>query len=305
MLSAHRSTLVIFGLLSAPLLVSAQLGSSLPATPTTANALPAPISATSSGTRDKAVRHRAQVTYVGGLLDVRADNSSLSGILRDIAQATGMKLTGGVADQRVFGNYGPAEPSTLLATLLDGTGTNMLLRETADNGPRELILTQRTGGVTPPIPNAQDYEGDAEAGEEGPPVQQQAVPVQQALPTRFGGGQNAVQPSFGPQSIPQPFNNVLGSPDNITQTPSTMPTYQSVPTDSISTPSVAPQPATGIVDSLNPPPPGSTTLGSSTPTNMNNLGDGTPAAKTPEQIYQQLQQMRQQSQQQQQQPTPQ
>lgn len=300
--TAHCTASVLLGLLFASTSMGAQTGSSLPATPSTANALPAPIAA-SSINRDRSVRHRAQVTYIGGLLDVRADNSSLNGILRDIAQATGMKLTGGVVDQRVFGNYGPAEPSTVLATLLDGTGTNMVLRETADNGPRELILTPRIGGATPPTSNAQ-YGSDSDAGDEAPPSNQaQPAPIQQAIPGQVPVTQNPGQQQSGPQSIPQPWNNVLGSPNNTTQTPSTMPTYQSVPTDAISAPSVAQQPATGIVDSLNPPPAGSTTLGSSTPTNTNNLGDGT-AAKTPEQIYQQLQQMRQQSQQQQQ-PNPQ
>ncbi len=293
MLMALRSTSALLGLIAASALAGAQ-SSALPPTAVTANAMPAPISASSVGTRDASARHRARITYAGGLLDVRADNSSLNGILRDIAQATGMKVTGGVNDQRVFGNYGPAEPATVLATLLDGTGTNMLLRETADNGPRELILTPRTGGVTPPNPNAQNYDGDSDSIDEAAPspAPQQAAPVQAPLQG------NPVQRPFGPQSIPQPMNNVLGSPDNVTQTPSTLPTYQSVPTDSISTPSVAQQPQTGIVDSLNPPPAGSTTFGSSTPTNLNSLGDGTP--KTPDQIYQQLQQMRQQSQQQQQ-----
>ncbi len=284
----HGFTLLLFGFVPAVFLNS-QSSSVLPATPTTANSMPAPISASSSSTRDFRARHRAHITYVGGLLNVRADNSSLNGILHDISVATGMKVTGGVADQRVFGNYGPAEPATVLATLLDGTGTNMLLRETADNGPRELVLTPRTGGVTPPSPSAQNYDGEEGADEAQQTQQQQAAPAQGPVPT--GSSQ---QRQFGPQRIPQPFNNVLGSPNNTTQTVSTLPTVQSVPSDSISTPSVAP-PVSGIVDSTNPPPPGSTTFGSSTPTNTDNLGNGT--AKTPEQIFQQLQQMRQQQQQ--------
>ena len=73
--------------------------------------------------------HRAQIVYAQGQLQVVADNSSLNQILRDIAQQTGMKITGGVVDQRVFGKYGPGAPAEILATLLNGTGCNMLLRE--------------------------------------------------------------------------------------------------------------------------------------------------------------------------------
>ena len=101
-----------------------------------------------------AVVHRAQVSYVGGLLGVRADNSSLNGILRDVARATGMKITGGVPEERVYGSYGPGEPGTVLATLLGGTGNNMVLINDARRAPRELVLTRRTGGVTPPNPLA-------------------------------------------------------------------------------------------------------------------------------------------------------
>ena len=135
--------------------------SALPATSPTSlpapNTQPAPITAaplTGAPTAPSTPPQRATVTYAAGLLDVRADNSSLNQILRAIGHLTGMKITGGVADERVFGNYGPAEPSTVLATLLDGTGSNMLLRESGDNSPAELVLTPRNGGATPPNPDA-------------------------------------------------------------------------------------------------------------------------------------------------------
>ena len=99
-------------------------------------------------------QHRAEVTYTAGQLFVSANNSSLNQILHDIAHETGMKITGGVADERVFGQYGPAAPSKILRTLLDGTGSNMLLLEATRTTPAELILTPRRGGPTPPNPNA-------------------------------------------------------------------------------------------------------------------------------------------------------
>ncbi len=114
----------------------------------------APAQMTQPTTAAQQEQHRAEVTYTAGQLFVSANNSSLNQILRDIAHATGMKLTGVVADERVFGQYGPAAPSKILRTLLDGTGSNMLLLEATRTTPAELILTPRRGGPTPPNPNA-------------------------------------------------------------------------------------------------------------------------------------------------------
>ena len=103
---------------------------------------------------------RATVTYAGGQISIAAANSSLNQILREIAQQTGMKITGGVTDERVFGNYGPAAPAIVLAQLLNGTGSNMLLVQSATAVPTELILTPRNGGPTPPNPNASGFENE-------------------------------------------------------------------------------------------------------------------------------------------------
>jgi hypothetical protein len=92
------------------------------------------------------------------MLSVAADNSSLNQILRQISLETGMKITGGVTDERVFGHYGPSAPSQILASLLDGTGSNMLLLHRDGLTPAELVLTPRMGGPTPPNPNAAIFD---------------------------------------------------------------------------------------------------------------------------------------------------
>jgi len=76
-----------------------------------------------------------------GHLTVITENSSLDAILREIASKTGMKITGPIADERVYGTYGPAAPSSVLASLLGGSGNDMVLRESAATGPVELVLT--------------------------------------------------------------------------------------------------------------------------------------------------------------------
>jgi hypothetical protein len=116
----------------------------------------------------------AQVTYAAGALSVSANNSSLNQILRTISQETGIKITGGVVDERVFGQYGPGTPSQILSNLLDGTGSNMLLVQADGGAPAELILSSRHGGPSPPSPSAHAFDDVTESP--NPPVQAPETP---------------------------------------------------------------------------------------------------------------------------------
>jgi hypothetical protein len=239
------------------------------------NAMPAPIASTPLTSAAPSTKpHTAQVQFANGLLDVRADDSSLQQILRSIARHTGMKITGGVADERVYGNYGPAPASTILATLLDGTGVNMLLQSTPGAVPEVLVLTPQTGGVTPPNLDV-TVDDDANEAVSPPGTERPVESVAEGI-----ARQNA-QPSGGAVSVTQPMNDVNGSPNNTSPTASTFPTTNSVPIDTIPSPSTTPS-SSGIVDAPNPPPPGSTT---------------SPTASTPEGIYQQLLKLQQKQQQ--------
>lgn len=135
----------------------------------------------------------AHVTYANGQLSVAASNSSLNQILRDIARETGMKITGGVTDERVFGQYGPAAPSKVLGDLLDGTGSNMLLVHATAATPAELVLTPRLGGVTPPNPNA--YHDDPLPQRPQYPITPQANPR---------GGSEDTAPARSPNEVKTP-----------------------------------------------------------------------------------------------------
>lgn len=107
--------------------------------------------------------NRAKITYLDHQLTVVAQNSSLNQILREISQLTGITITGGVAEERVFGSYGPAISSQVLGQLLDGTGSNMLFLSSIEDKPAELILTPRGGGPTPPNPNAMRSNDNADS----------------------------------------------------------------------------------------------------------------------------------------------
>jgi len=184
--------------------------STLPAIgPTALPAATSPAAPQTSATVAAGTGHMARVMYIGGLLEITADNSSLNQILHEISRQTGMKITGGVADERVFGKYGPAPAAEILGNLLDGTGSNMLLRETAAKAPAELILTVRMGGPTPPNPNApgmdedqperQERREDEAPREEAPPPQPMPQPPQPITPlTGMGTGAPPPPGSVGP-----------------------------------------------------------------------------------------------------------
>ncbi len=286
---------------SGPVLAQAQ-SSRLPAlAPTAASqagALTAPIAATSApADRSGQAAGRPEVQCTDGQLEVHAQNSSLNGILRAIARCTGMRITGGIPEQRVYGNYGPAAPATVLATLIDGTGSNMLLHETASDQPAELILTPRVGGPTPPSPSTYN-DADDDTPQPAPP--QSYPPMQRAPYTHPGqafapraGQMNgpgvpqgaAGSAVTGPQPIPQPNNNVNGNPANTSPTASTYPTTNSVPLDAIRTPSTTPS-SDGIVDAPNPPAAGSDTAAgmSSSPTGSPGAANINPNATSPTSI---------------------
>jgi hypothetical protein len=109
--------------------------------------------------------HLASISFADGQLAVSADNSSLNQILRDVARRTGIKITGRVIDQQVFGTYGPAAPAKVLETLLDGSESNMIFIRVSADTHQDLILTPRQGGPTPPNPNALAFSDEARSTE--------------------------------------------------------------------------------------------------------------------------------------------
>ena len=149
---ASRASLPTLLLLAAASLHAQTLPPAPPTSaPPAASALPSAVQSIANSA--PAASGRAKVQFANGLLTVNATDSSLNQILREISRITGMTITGGVKDERVFGTYGPADTGAVLTSLLNGTGSNMLLLESHNNSPRELVLTPRQGGPTPPSPN--------------------------------------------------------------------------------------------------------------------------------------------------------
>jgi hypothetical protein len=160
--------------------------------------------------------HRATVTYSQGQLTITANNSSLNQILRDISRQTGMTITGGVADERVFGHYGPSAPGPVLAMLLEGTSSNMLFIREQNGKPSQLVLTTRNGGPTPPNPNAmrerEQEERSQQVNAPTPPTPDQGVlPAQNPTPP----GTNPASQNTNGNSTDQQSPNGVKTPQQI------------------------------------------------------------------------------------------
>lgn len=255
----------------------------LPPTPPTAgagasgSAYPGGPSGTSGlPTRAAPAKQRAVVIVTQDRLEVRAQNSSLNGILQEIAAQTGMTISGGVVDQRVFGDYGPGPAPEVISELLQDTGTNMILRMTATGGLGELMLSPRMGGPTPPGPGS-FHEEDGPAQASGPPAPTQtprATPGQTLPPSPSS------RPARPPAATDLSRTPVTPDPSGFVSAPTVAPA-----TEPGTTPGPATQ-STGTTDQNSGPGSGPGTTNPQSPNGV----------KTPQQIFEELQKLQQQQQ---------
>jgi hypothetical protein len=93
---------------------------------------------------------QASVVWNGNGLRIDAQNSSLQQILQDVATATGSRVEGMGADERVFGVYGPGQACDVLFQLLEGSSYNVILIGDQGQGtPRQIVLSTRPTGPAP------------------------------------------------------------------------------------------------------------------------------------------------------------
>ena len=96
------------------------------------------------GRSTNASSNPATVSLEDGRLKIEANNSDLSEILKNVANASGMTIEGSVGEFQVFGSYGPLSPREVLTSLLTGAGYNFIMvGSTADGAPRQLLLSQQ------------------------------------------------------------------------------------------------------------------------------------------------------------------
>ena len=98
-----------------------------------------------------------------------------------------MTVDGFQQDQRVFGVYGPGNPTDILSSLLQDAGYNFLLVGSTEQGtPREIVLTARSGGgatsgpaqpASEDQPDEDDNDNNSNNFPEQPPQPQQPPPI--------------------------------------------------------------------------------------------------------------------------------
>jgi hypothetical protein len=156
-----------------PRQASSPAAAAQPATPST------PVAADVAPSLLQQPAQDAKIVFDQNRLSIHADNSSLAGILRQVASSSGMKIEGLSGDERVFGTFGPGAPRDVIAELLDGTAYNVALIGDLDNGaPRELLLTPTSHGAAAPAPAPQANSDDAndQESQDVPPQPPPEVP---------------------------------------------------------------------------------------------------------------------------------
>jgi hypothetical protein len=167
---------------------AAQPAPSTPAAPPAPAAPSAPVATDVAPSLLQQPAQEAKIVFDNNRLSIHAENSSLAGILHQVASSSGMKVEGLGGDERVFGTFGPGAPRDVIADLLNGTAYNVALIGDLDNGaPRELILTPTTHGAAAPAPAAQTNPDDAndQESQDVPPTPPPDVP--QPPPTQTPG----------------------------------------------------------------------------------------------------------------------
>jgi hypothetical protein len=145
-------------------------------------------------------------------LRIDAANSSLAQILSDVATATGTKVEGFNADERIFGAYGPGPARDVISQLLQGSGYNVLMvGDQGEGTPREIVLSSRSAASTPaaatPAPansNDEDANTDEPQQQTPPPIRPDFGPggprTPQQMQQQIQQRQQQGQPPANPQN---------------------------------------------------------------------------------------------------------
>jgi hypothetical protein len=132
----------------------------------------------------------AAVTWDSHGLRIEAANSSLQQILKDVSTATGAKVEGLSADERIFGEFGPGQARDVISKLLHGSGYNVIMiGDQGQGAPRQIVLSSRHSSVAQANASKSTTDADdddaADDGEEQP----QTPPAPQIRPGFPPGGQ--------------------------------------------------------------------------------------------------------------------
>ena len=88
-----------------------------------------------------------QVSYNGGQLSVTANNSTFADVLTAVKNALGAEIEGvePSSTERIFGQFGPASPGTVLGAFLAGSPYDFIVVGSEGGGPiQHIILSPRS-----------------------------------------------------------------------------------------------------------------------------------------------------------------
>jgi hypothetical protein len=163
---------------------------------------------------------QATVTWDSQGLRIAAANSSLEQILTDVSTATGTKVEGLNADQRVFGAFGPGPARDVLSQLLHGSGYNVVMIGDQGQGtPRRIVLSSpHPGSTTPGAAPTQESDEDSDVEEQPQQPQQIQPPNRPGFPPGMAG--RTPQQMQELQQRQQQMMQQRGQPGQPPQTPS-------------------------------------------------------------------------------------
>jgi DNA segregation ATPase FtsK/SpoIIIE-like protein len=125
----------------------------------------------------------ASVVWDSHGLAIDAANSSLEQILKDVSTATGAKVEGLSADQRVFGAYGPGQARDVLSQLLQGSGYNVIMiGDQGQGAPRQILLSVRQAGPIQPAARTSSSGNDEDDAEDQQPAPQEPISNRPGFP---------------------------------------------------------------------------------------------------------------------------
>ncbi|HXE89897.1 MAG TPA: hypothetical protein VNK82_02940 [Terriglobales bacterium] len=163
-----------------------------------------------------------QVIYRGGLLFIRAENSTLSDVLQAVGRATGARVEGPMSAERVSVRLGPGAPRQVLADLLTGSNFNYVIVGSPENvqAVTAVTLTVRSGPPTPPSatpqyrhPNITQVEPqDLDQEPQIEPIVEQPEPEPEppaTQPGATGQPENTPQQPKSPQQLLQELQERL------------------------------------------------------------------------------------------------
>lgn len=184
----------------------------------------------------------SDVTWDGSDLTIAANGEPMPELLGRVAHETGMKITGGVPDERIFGKYGPAPVQVVLGQLFDGLSINMMLVNATQTKPKELLLTVRSGAASPP--STRQVSDNYQPRRQPQPIQPIAQQPPPGSPQQRPNNQ-AAPSAFPPLAPPPADNTAFTNNGNAATTANSTPTT-STPTTSTSPDSSQPQSPNGV-----------------------------------------------------------